>query len=212
MRVCLIVALVFALLVIPGFADGKGATAATITGDGIAAPIQVEGSDGRGNYPVGDLADKTAFFDSILSQTPTHVVQTQPTQSLGPKLVIDWTMPTGEATTTIIRQDVYPYADGGPVVFTAPDQPLWAGDKSTGGWFRAPLSLTTTLHGLGVPDRATLERSVVATRPRPPEPATPVEHRSRWVTPVVVGAAALFGAALLGAAGFTRRRTRIATA
>jgi hypothetical protein len=31
------------------------------------------------------------------------------------------------------------------------------------------------------------------------------------MTPVIVGTAVLFAAGLLGAAGFTRRRTRIAT-
>ena len=37
-----------------------------------------------------------------------------------------------------ITQDLYPYADGGPVAYMRPGQPVFGSSTTAGGWFRAP--------------------------------------------------------------------------
>jgi hypothetical protein len=57
---------------------------------------------------------------------------------------------TGPDETTAIRQDLYLYVAGGPLVYTAPGQPIWDG-VTGGGWYRAPDRLRGALADACVP-------------------------------------------------------------
>ena len=58
-----------------------------------------------------------------------------PKEELGPKLVITWRLPDGGPAPRSVQQELYLYAEGGPLTYTAPDQPFMGGDRTTGGWF-----------------------------------------------------------------------------
>jgi hypothetical protein len=212
MRVRVFLGIVFALLVMPAVASAKGPDAATIDGKGLAAPISVKSEEGSS---IGRLADDVGFFPATFAQTPDPMLAAPPTTDLGPKLTLRWRVPSDRPTVDTIRQDLYPYAGGGPLTFTEPGQRFFGTELSRGGWFRASSSLLATLTRLGVPDRATLEAA--AAPPVPPAVTVPVtastsHHRSPWPAVAVIGAAVL-GVGLATTWTVTaRRRTRVAPA
>ena len=86
------------------------------------------------------------------------MLDTRPAGELGPKLTITWQLspaPGADALT----QDLYPYADGGPLTYMAPGQRFYTTEQTRGGWYRASPALLTTLQQLGVPARAVLDRA-----------------------------------------------------
>jgi hypothetical protein len=143
------------LLAGAGPAAAKGPSSGEISGPGIDEPIVLEPepeSDGA------MLGDELGFFAAAFQQQPDPMLADAPTDDLGPKLTITWTVPDGEGTPATITQDLYLYAAGGPLTFT-PEQSLWPGQDVQGGWFRAPDDVVATLVGLGVPGRADLEQA-----------------------------------------------------
>jgi hypothetical protein len=102
--------------------------------------------------------------------------------------------------TETIRQTFYPFAEGGPVVFTPRHQKI---DMSYGpvhffsGWFEVPGRVVQKLHAMGLPDGPPEADSPTAAAPRLDPPS------SRW--PWFVGLAALTTGA--GAVAGARRRT-----
>ena len=51
----------------------------------------------------------------------------EPKEELGPKLVITWRLPDGGPTPATVQQELYLYAEGGPLTYTAPDNPFVGG-------------------------------------------------------------------------------------
>ena len=105
----------------------------------------------------------------------------------------------------IVHQEVYPYAVGGPEVFTAGGQTL-CGEPLASGWIHAPTWLLQELVERGLP-------------PESPEPLAPGEAAGARVEPaasgrisgiVVVWVVAGLGLALVGAAAAGRPRRRAA--
>lgn len=157
------VATAVALSVLTGPVGAKGPTIedATIDGPGLEGPI---------DYP-RDAAYFAAYFSRLPSLTglwtvlsvdvaaePAELRTYKPRGHLGPGLVITWELnmleiapPTAGDATPEIRQDVYPYATGGPLVHTRAGQPLGGSHRTIGGWYRAHPALVDMLHGLGVP-------------------------------------------------------------
>jgi hypothetical protein len=129
-----------------GPASAKGASGGTLDGEGMETPIAVP----------ADLTDDTGLYEQIWEASPSRAVDAAPTDDLGPRLRITWSLmgPNGEVP---VVQELYPYAEGGPVTFVAAGQPMWEGARTNGGWFRAPARLITTLADLGVPARSALE-------------------------------------------------------
>lgn len=220
MRVRLFIALVLALLLFPSAAGAKGASEATITGAGLDQPITLDLQDHAGGASsLPTLADRTGFFEGIYPQEPSRVTQEAPTGDLGPMLVIDWRMPTSATEVATIRQEIFPYAAGGPMVHTPAGQAIHPEQRPTiGGWFRASIALTTMLQELGVPDQATLEQAVAAAADAAPaavatapELTSPSSGPSTWVIALVV-AVALAVVALSARLGMARRRTTTAVA
>lgn len=133
-------------------AAAKGPSEASVEGPGLKSAI-VFGGDGEGpGSPLGDLADGAGFFPAVFDQTPNPMLPGRPKGDLGPRYTITYTVP-GPSGTDEIRQDLYPYAQGGAVTYMAPGQPIF--DMTTrGGWYTALPSLKDTLVDAGLPASA----------------------------------------------------------
>jgi hypothetical protein len=157
------VAALVLLALVPTAALAKGASAATIDGGGPGGPgngpngpitLRGDGEPGSGT-DLGTLADLSGLFPAMFGQSPDPMLAAAPTPAkrLGPRYTITWTIPDGTGTAKKVRQDVYPYAAGGPVTYTKPGQPVF--DQSTrGGWYQASDDLRQHLISLGLPNRA----------------------------------------------------------
>jgi len=141
------------VLAMAGPAGAKGVSQGEITGAGIDKPIVL--GPGTGG-DVERVAEDLGAFAAAFRQEPNPMLAESPTDDLGPKLTITWTVPDGEGKPATITQDLYLYAADGPLTFTA-EQALWPGQDVLSGWFRADDDVVATLVGLGVPDRSTLE-------------------------------------------------------
>jgi hypothetical protein len=184
-------AVALALVVaLAGPAQAKGIQSATITGPGLDEPIDFSPPDGDG----GDLAALTAVWEAMPGQPqPPALMDEAPTGQLGPQYRITWRFLTGPDDVTAIRQDLYPYADGGPLVHTPAGQPIF--DQSTpGGWREAPVALRDRLRSLGVPEAGDV-------------PA-PSADSSQWPAVFTVATAVVALAGVGGAVAVRRARRR----
>jgi hypothetical protein len=109
------------ILVIAGPASAKMAIAgANITGPGLGGGMRIGAPDadglwGSGIDVAGGLDDARAGSVRELGLTATN---------LGPRYLVAYRFYGGD---DLIRQDLYPYAKGGPVTYTAPGQELKVG-------------------------------------------------------------------------------------
>jgi hypothetical protein len=199
----------------------KGATGASITGPGLARPVTVsaqgEALPGQGDT-LSALAGQTGLFTVLFgagSGTPDgpSPLRTPPAASLGPKYTVTYTVPgvtpqPGQADGRI-RQDLYPRAAGGPVIYTLPGQQGFGQPLQATGWLRGTAQLTAILTRLGIPASAPLPSapgpaaSVPAIVPKPGDTTTPA-----WLIAAIVSAAAI---AIAGTAMWLRRRSRTET-
>lgn len=141
-----IVLLTAVFLALPAAALAKGPSAASISGPGLSEPLLVTG--------LGDesgLVGQTGFFPATFGQSPDPMSSARPKGHLGPRYTIRYTVPGPNNTNAVIRQDVYPYAKGGPVLYTKPGQPFFETERTHGGWYRAGADLKQTLLRLGLP-------------------------------------------------------------
>jgi len=135
-----------------GIAVAKGPVGATIAGPGLSAPIIVggEGEPAGSGGGLGELADATGLFAAIFGRQPSPLTAAAPAGRLGPRYAVTYEFHSDNGVDGVV-QDVYPYAEGGPVTYTRAGQPFFGVETRPGGWFRAPARLTTILVGLGVP-------------------------------------------------------------
>jgi hypothetical protein len=141
----------------------KGPDQARITGPGLAHPIVVSGSGEPGQLSrLTLLATQTGLFTAMfgpggsvpaLARLPTPL----PAAARGPRYTIVYTVPgvTPQPGQQFgrIRQDLYPRAAGGPVIYIPPGQAGFGQPLLVTGWLRARPQLTRTLSRLGVPSR-----------------------------------------------------------
>jgi hypothetical protein len=150
-------------LLLPGTAMAKGPSEATITGPGLKAPLQISGNgEGDMSTDLGLLVTESGFFPQTFGQSPNPLLRSKP-PGLGAQYTVTYTVP-GPSTDTL-RQELYPYAAGGPVSYMEPGQKIW--DQQThGGWFRGTSMLKSRLVTAGLPrvDPVAPRRST-ATRP-----------------------------------------------
>jgi hypothetical protein len=204
----ILVAVVTTVLMTPGAAHAKGPDQATIDGVGMPAPVSIDGIEGS-NDDLGTLADLSGLWPATYAQRPDPMLPAAPTEDLGPKLVITWRVPDGGPTPGSVRQELYLYAEGGPLTYTAPDQPVLGSERTAGGWFRTPTALQPSWETFALPDRTTLE---AAARPAT-SPASPASERGDgppllpWV--VVAFAAALGASAVIASRVTFARRVRV---
>ncbi len=192
-------------LATPAFA--KGPTQARITGPGLIHPIVLSGA-GEPGQPgrLAALAEQTNFFTALFGAggtlpAPIRLRTPPPKASLGPRYTVIYTVPgvtpqPGEQFGRI-RQDLYPRAAGGPIIYTRPGQRGFGQPLLVTGWLRGSRQLIRTLAELGVP------------RTRPPAAAQPApSHQAgpRTLAWLIASAAAIAAAALGGGALWLRRR------
>jgi hypothetical protein len=190
-----VAAVALALVVaLAGPAQAKGIQSATITGPGIDDPIDFSPPDGDG----GDLAALTGVWEAMPGQPQAPALMDQaPTAQLGPRFRITWRLVTGPDDVTAIRQDLYPYADGGPLVHTPVGQPIFA-ESTSGGWREAPVALRDRLRAIGVPEAGDVTAPSAGGAQRPA------------VFTVATGVVALAGVGGAVAVRRARRRERVA--
>ena len=136
----------FALL-IPATAGAKGPSEATITGPGLSSPIRFAGDEGNYSQAFGDLINLGGFFPQTFGQSPNPVKRSKPSTALGPRYEVAYVVP-GPSTDTL-RQQLYPYASGGPVTYMKPGQKFWGTQYTLGGWLRAGVGLKSMLVAAG---------------------------------------------------------------
>jgi len=195
----------------------KGPSQASITGPGLAHAIIVSGSGEPGQQgTLALLAGQTGLFTvmfgadaSVPPQTPPVLRAPPPKASLGLRYTVIYTVPgviprPGEQYGRI-RQDIYPDAVGGPVIYTSPGQDGFGGPLTVTGWLRASPGLTRTLAQLGVPSRPRTQ-ATPQTSPRTAPSAAAHQASSRSLTWLIAAAAAIAAAALGGAALWRHHR------
>lgn len=202
-------ALSVAMVMLAAPALAKGPSQAHITGPGLTHAITVSGN-GEPGQPgaLGTLAMETGLFMVLFGTSattpaisPDLLRAPPPNASLGPRYTIIYTVPgitpqPGEQFGRI-RQDIYPDAAGGPVIYTQPGQAGFGRPLQATGWLRAASPLTRTLARLGVPRRA--EPTPQTHLPRAVSPPAARQAGSRnlawWLiaTAVVIAAATVAG-------------------
>jgi len=189
-------------------AGAKGPRSATIDGPGLDAPIVSQAG------VVSKLPDLAGVYGPLWDDSMVLLLDEPPTDALGPGYEITWDLgeyfdEAGQSTGTpaLVRQTVYPYAAGSPLVHTEAGQPFYA-EETTGGWFIADPSLRDLLIDMGVPARREVEEVTASAA----SPASAAGGSGRgWVLPTVLAAVALATVAL-ATAGLVRRRTTAPTA
>jgi hypothetical protein len=177
-------------VVIAGPASAKASIAeANITGPGLGGGLRIEAPDTEGLWEsgidvAGGLDDTRADSVEELGRTPAD---------LGPRYLVTHRFVSDD----LIRQDLYPYAKGGPVTYTPPGQDLTAGVNMpiTAGWYQSSPGFFHYLVDHGLPERNPVAR--VATGEAVPGSA-PGAQTAPWagIVVVLVGLAALSLAAL----------------
>ena len=186
----------------------KGPSQARITGPGLLRAVVVSGNGEPGEQDrLASLAEESGLFtvmfgSGVSGPVPARLHSPPPRASLGPRYTLVYTVPgvtprPGQEFGRV-RQDLYPHAAGGPVIYTPPGQQGFGGPLTVTGWLRGRPQLTSTLAQLGVPAQT-----------RHPAAARPASaHRAGAGTPgwIIATAAVIAAAALIGTARRLRRR------
>ena len=203
-------------LATPAFA--KGPSQVSITGPGLARPVVVSGDGEPGQQGrLASLALQTGLFTvmfgagaSIGGPAPARLHTPPPQASLGPRYTLVYTVPgvtprPGQQFGRV-RQDLYPRAAGGPLIYTPPGQQGFGGPLTVSGWLRGRPQLTRTLAQAGVPPAAGPQAAQPTRRAAAAHPAA--VHRADARTPgwIIAPAAVIVAAALAGTALWLRRR------
>jgi hypothetical protein len=155
MRRLVLLTSVLAALAVAATAQAKGPVAATIDGPGTGGGISIGGNGEPGSgAPLGNLSDQAGLFAAAFGQTPDPMLADRPKGDLGPRYTIAYRLPGPNGEDATIRQDVYPYAQRGPVTYTAPGQRFFGTESTRGGWYRASPTLKDTLVKAGLPATA----------------------------------------------------------
>lgn len=149
-----LVFLALAALLLPAAALAKGPSEAKIEGPGLDRAVVVKGGGESPGAPLGDLTEAAGFFPAVFNQQPDPMLATRPKGDLGPKYTITYGVPGPNNDFSTVRQDLYPYAEGGPVTYMRPGQPIFETERTRGGWYRASSALTDTLIDAGLPATA----------------------------------------------------------
>ena len=201
------------MLAMPAFA--KGPSQARITGAGLVHPIVVSGGGEPGQAGrLASLADQTGLYTVLFggggsAPAPTRLRNPPPKASLGPQYTVIYTVPgvtprPGERFGRI-RQDLYPRAVGGPIIYTPPGQRGFDQISLVTGWLRGSHQLTSTLAELGVRPDPGNQAGQPTRNPAAGQP--PPAHRAGSPTLAwLIGSAAVLVAALASTALWHRHR------
>ena len=185
----------------PATAGAKGASKVTISGAGLAKPIELGSTTwGPTSQQAATLAQAAGVYVAMSTATPdpndpssAQLQSTRPPGRRGARYDATFTLsPDGRI---VLRQRLYPFASAGPLTYTPP-QTLFGTQPIRGGWHRAPSELQRVLLAAGVPG--------------PARPAASPGSRAEATVDRRVVVATLVGAAviLLVLAMVVRRRRR----
>jgi hypothetical protein len=207
-----------AALTLAAPALAKGPSQARITGPGLVRAIVVSGHGEPGEPGrLASLALETGLFSvmfgagaGIGGPVPAPLGTPPPQASLGPGYVVVYTVP-GVAPRPgqqfgQVRQDVYPRAAGGPVIYTPRGQHGFEGPLPVTGWLRGRPQLARTLAQLGVPPPPGTQAAPQASHAAAALPAAARHTGSRTPVWIIAPVAAIAAAALAGTALWLRRR------
>src|SRR5262249_27511252 len=123
-----------AVLLLPGSADAKGPSTASITGPGLERQLAVVGQGELGpGTPLGTLVDFGGFFAQMYGQTAAPTLNVRPKGVLGPRYTIVYVVPGPNAVASRVVQFFYPYAKPVPLTYMKPGQTFWGTRKTLGG-------------------------------------------------------------------------------
>jgi hypothetical protein len=140
LRILLATVLTAGLAFVWATAAAKAPFDVTISGPGLTSPIRLS------EISANELARNSAFF----GQTSDRVTADRPAGALGPRYAATYRWSLGQRAPSVLRQDLYPFADAGPLSYTPPGQRVGE-RRRTGGWSRAGPQLTMLLVAAGVP-------------------------------------------------------------
>jgi len=161
LRILVAALLAAAVALIPQGANAKGVTRVRISGPDLARSITLsaEGAD--------RVAQAAALYSAFFDAGPPPPDPRLPSEDLGKRYTATYTFATPEARTdpqATLRQELYPFADGGPVAYTPPGQTLF--DATSRGVWHRDARLAPILIAAGLP----------APAPTPSQPVSaPVE-------------------------------------
>lgn len=194
----------------------KGPSQARITGPGLARAIVVSGNGEPGEQGrLASLAGQTGLFTvmfgaGISGPAPARLHLPPPRASLGPRYTVVYTVPgvtprPGQEFGRV-RQDLYPRAAGGPVIYTPPGQQGFGGRLTVTGWLRGRPQLTRTLAQLGVPSSPGIPAAQQGRHTAAAHPAAAQQAAAGIPGWIIAPAAVIAAAALAGTALWLRRR------
>ena len=140
-----------AALALPSVAAAKGPDQATITGPGLDSPLSLSGTEGSGD--LGLLVQEVGFFPAAFDQSPDPMLDKRPASRLGPRYQVVYRVPGPHSVADTLRQELYPYAAGGPLSYMKPGQRFWE-QRTRGGWYRGTTALKEMLVKVGLPAKA----------------------------------------------------------
>jgi hypothetical protein len=195
--IVVLVALAGLLGAVPA-ALAKGPSAAVIEGPGLERPVRIESYEASGQLPgLSTLMEHTG--GTVMFGSGTRLQADRPAVELGPRFAVTYLMDTE----VVLRQELYPFADGGPYTFIPPGQKsIFVTSDMDSGWFRGPARLTAVMTAMGADSTA-----VVAAAPA--TPAAAGTNTGWWL------GGSLTAVALVLAAGVVvtrRQRSRAVTA
>jgi hypothetical protein len=182
--------LAIAALALPMAALGKRPSAASMDGPGSGGGITFSGDGESNGTPLGNLTEQSGFFPAVFTRQPDPMLDSRPKGDLGPKYTVTYTVPGPNNETWKIQQDVYPYAEHGPVTYMKPGQEIFELGGTRGGWFQATPQLKETLVSAGLP------------------PSPPLASTNRWSIPRVTMSALTVLLFVFVAVFILRRRVR----
>jgi hypothetical protein len=139
-----------AALIVPAAAQAKGPDQARISGPGLDKTIVLSGMGEDGTGPLGELTMNAGFFQTMFGQTPDTRLAHRPSGNLGARYKVVYRVP-GPNGNSFVRQDLYPYANGGAVTYMRPGQHFWGTQRTVGGWYRATTTVKPALVHAGLP-------------------------------------------------------------
>ena len=137
---------VVSVLAVASPAVAKGTSTVTVKGPGVARPISL---DGEGT---GKLTQAAGLYRAVFHEPGSVVESRRPKGKLGPRYVATYGWLVAQDRTKPVRQELYPFADGGAWTYTPPRQRVFETEAPfQGGWYRAGPALTDLLVSFGVP-------------------------------------------------------------
>jgi hypothetical protein len=100
-----------------------------------------------GDINVTDLAVALGAWFTTPAEKVIPLADHPPPGDLGKSYAVDWVFRTEEGEEFVIRQTLYPYAEGGAIVHTPPSQGVV---PEAVGWYKAPSELYPLLFDLGL--------------------------------------------------------------